>query len=165
MPICDLNNSAAVRDELLRGHIPLGVTGLPANDFKVRDRLCCDVINGRQHGETPLVGVALGLGILVSVLAQKLWIQLGTVVGIKAVAAMKCLMDGLYRFLDAVLPSRLLSRLVTATAFRWSIFLFSSSLSPTQAGALQLTPTPISHCPVGSHDPQESHCQREETPP
>ena len=67
--ICDLNNSAAVSDELLRGHIPLGVIGLPADDFKVRDRLCCDVINGRQHGETPLVGSAFSLGILIFVLA------------------------------------------------------------------------------------------------
>ena len=39
MLICDLNNSAAVSDELLRGHIPLGVIGLPADDFKVRDWL------------------------------------------------------------------------------------------------------------------------------
>ena len=39
MSICDLNNSAAVSDELLRGHIPLGVIGLPADDFKVRDWL------------------------------------------------------------------------------------------------------------------------------
>ena len=108
MLICDLNNSAAISDELLRGHIPLGVIGLPADDFKVRDRLCCDVINGRQHGETPLVGGALGLGILVSVLAQQLWIQLGTVVGIKAVAAMKCLMDGLYGGFDAVFATTLL---------------------------------------------------------
>ena len=39
MLICDPNNSAAVSDELLRGHIPLGVIGLPADDFKVRDWL------------------------------------------------------------------------------------------------------------------------------
>ena len=48
------------------------------------------------------MAVGFSLGILVFVLAQQLWIQLGTVVGIKAVAAMKCLMDGLYRFFDAV---------------------------------------------------------------
>ena len=102
MLFCDLNNPVAVSDELLRGHVPLGVIGLPADDFKVSNRLSCDVINGRQHGETPLVGRSLSLGLVVFVLAQKLWIQLGTVVGIKAVAAMKCLMDGLYRFFDAV---------------------------------------------------------------
>ena len=72
MPICDLNNSAAVRDELLRGHIPLGVIGLPANDFKVRDRLCCDVINRRQQGEAPLVFSALGLRVVVVVRANAL---------------------------------------------------------------------------------------------
>ena len=163
MLICDLNNSAAVSDELLRGHIPLGVIGLPADDFKVRDRLCCDVINGRQHGETPLVGSAFSLGILIFVLAQQLWIQLGTVVGIKAVAAMKCLMDGLYGFFDAVLPPRFLSRLLTTSAFLRIRSLYLPSPSPTQAGALQLTPTPVIYCPLGSHDPKESHQWREET--
>ena len=39
MLICDLSNSAAISDELLRGHIPFGVIGLPADDFKVRDWL------------------------------------------------------------------------------------------------------------------------------
>ena len=105
MPICDLNNSAAVRDELLRGHIPLGVIGLPADDFKVRDRLCCDVINGRQHRHLTLVistPLLTSLIALIAVGAQQLWIQLGAVVGIKTIAAMKCLMDGLYRFFDAV---------------------------------------------------------------
>jgi hypothetical protein len=76
MLICDLNNSAAVGDELLRGHVPLGVIGLPADDFKVRLWFCFDVINGRQHRETPLVGRAFSLGILVFVLAQQLWVQL-----------------------------------------------------------------------------------------
>ena len=52
----DLNNPLAVSDELIRGHVPLCVIGLPADDFKVSNRLSCDVINGRQHGETPLVG-------------------------------------------------------------------------------------------------------------
>ena len=31
------------------------------------------------------------------------------------------------------------------------------SLCPAQAGALQLMPISISHCPVGSDDPKESH--------
>jgi len=79
MLICDLNNSAAVGDELLRGNVPLCVVGLPADDFKVSNRLSCDVINGRQHCETPLVGSALSLGILVFVFAQQRWIHLGTV--------------------------------------------------------------------------------------
>ena len=39
MLICDLSNSAAISDELLGGHIPFGVIGLPADDFKVRDWL------------------------------------------------------------------------------------------------------------------------------
>ena len=45
MLLCILNNPAAVGDELIGGHISFGVIGLPADDFKVRDRLCCDVIN------------------------------------------------------------------------------------------------------------------------
>ena len=102
MPICDLNNSAAVSDELLRGHIPLGVIGLPANDFKVRDRLCCDVINGRQHRHLTLVISPPLLTSLIAVGAQQRWIQLGVGVGSKTIAAMKCLMDRLYRFFDAV---------------------------------------------------------------
>ena len=106
MPICDLNNSAAVRDELLRGHIPLGVIGLPANDFKVRDRLCCDVINRRQQGEAPLVFSALGLRIVVVVVrAKQLWIELGPVEWVRAVAAVKCLINGFYRLLDGVLTT------------------------------------------------------------
>ena len=80
MPICDLNNSAAVRDELLRGHIPLGVIGLPADDFKVRDRLCCDVINGRQHRHLMLAISPPLLTSLIAVGAQQLWIERGTVV-------------------------------------------------------------------------------------
>ena len=84
MLFCDLNHPTAVSDELLGGHVPFGVIGLPADDFKVRNRLCCDVINGRQHGETPLVGSAFSLGILIFVIAQQLWIQLGTVVGIQS---------------------------------------------------------------------------------
>ena len=99
---CNLNNPLAVRDELLRGHVPLGVVGLPADDFKVRLWFCFDVIHSRQHRETPLVGRAFSLGILVFVLAQQLWVQLGNVVGIKAVSAMKCLIDGFYRLLDGV---------------------------------------------------------------
>ena len=91
MLFCDLKNPAAVSDELLRGHIPFGVIGLPADDFKVRNRLCCDVINGRQHGETPLVVSAFSLGLLVVVGAQQLWIQLGTVVRTKAIAALAIL--------------------------------------------------------------------------
>ena len=102
MLFCDLNNTAAVSDELIRGYVPLGVICLPADNFKVRNRLSFDVINGRQHRETPLVGRALSLGILVLVFAQQLWSQLRTVVGIKAIAAMKCLMDGLSRFFDVV---------------------------------------------------------------
>ena len=39
MLICDLSNSAAISDELFWGHIPFGVIGLPADDFKVRDWL------------------------------------------------------------------------------------------------------------------------------
>ena len=105
MLICDLNNSAAISDELLRGHIPLGVIGLPTDDFKVRDRLCCDVINGRQHGETPLVGSAFSLGILIFVLAQQLWIQLGTVVRVSTTAAVERFMNGFYRLLDGVLAT------------------------------------------------------------
>ena len=105
MLICDLNNSAAISDELLRGHIPLGVIGLPADDFKVRDRLCCDVINGRQHRHLPLVSSTPLLTSLIAVGAQQLRIQLGAVVGIKTIAAMKCLMDGLYRLLDGVLAT------------------------------------------------------------
>ena len=97
-----MNNSAAVSDELLRGHIPFGVIGLPADDFKVRDRLCCDVINGRQHRHLTLVISTPLLTSLIAVGAQQLWIQLGAVVGIKTIAAMKCLMDGLYRLFDAV---------------------------------------------------------------
>ena len=76
MLIRDLNNSAAVSNELLRGYVPLCVIGLPADDFKVSNRLGCDVINGRQHCKTPLVGSALSLGILVFVFAQQRWIQL-----------------------------------------------------------------------------------------
>ena len=102
MPICDLNNSAAVRDELLRGHIPLGVIGLPSDDCKVSNRLSCDVINGRQHRHLTLVSSTPLLTSLIAVGAQQLWIQLGAVVGIKTIAAMKCLMDGLYRLFDAV---------------------------------------------------------------
>ena len=117
MLICDLNNSAAVSDELIRGHIPLGVICLPADDFKFRNRFGCDVINGRQHRHLPLVSITPLLTSLIAVGAQQLWIQLGSVVGIKTIAAMKCLMDGLYRFFDAVLPPRLLSHLVTASAF------------------------------------------------
>ena len=102
MLICDLNNSAAVSDELLSGHVSLGVIGLPANDFKVINWLGRDVINGRQHRHIPLVSSTLLLTSLIAVGAQQLWIQLGAVVGIKTIAAMKCLMDGLYRFFDAV---------------------------------------------------------------
>ena len=116
---CDLNNPLAVSDELLRGHVPFGVIGLPTDDFKVSNRLSFDVINGRQHRETPLVGRAFSLGILVFVFAQQLWSQLGTVVGIEAVAAVKCLIDGLYCLLTLYWPPRLLSRLVTAKAFLW----------------------------------------------
>ena len=36
---------------------------------------------------------------------------------------------------------------------------------PNQAGALQLTSIPVIHCSLGSHDPQESHRQREEATP
>ena len=39
MMFCDLNDSAAVSDELLRRHVSFGVIGLPADDFKVRDWL------------------------------------------------------------------------------------------------------------------------------
>ena len=105
MPICDLNNSAAVRDELLRGHIPLGVIGLPANDFKVSNWLGRDVINGRQHRHLPLVSSTLLLTSLIAVGAKQLWIQLGAVVGIKTIAAMKCLIDGFYCLLDGVLAT------------------------------------------------------------
>ena len=34
MLICDLSNSAAISDELLRGQIPFGVIGLPADDYQ-----------------------------------------------------------------------------------------------------------------------------------
>ena len=102
MLICDMNKSAAVSDELLRWHVAFGVIGLPADDLKVSNRLSFDVINGRQHGETLFVFSAFILSFLVFVFAKQSWIQLGTVLRIKAVAAMKCLMDGLYRFFDAV---------------------------------------------------------------
>ena len=102
MLICDLHNSAAVRDELFRWHVPFGVIGLPADDFKVRDRFCLDVVNGRQHRHLPFVSSSLFLALLVVVGAQQLWIQLGTVVRIKAVAAVKCLINGFYRLLDGV---------------------------------------------------------------
>ena len=39
-----MNNSAAVSDELLRGHVSLCVIGLPANDYKVSNWLGRDVI-------------------------------------------------------------------------------------------------------------------------
>lgn len=68
---CDLNNSAAVSDELLRGHVPLGVIGRPADVFKVRKRLSFDVINSQQHGKKPLVGSVLSLGLFVFVGAQQ----------------------------------------------------------------------------------------------
>ena len=102
MLFCDLNNPAAVSNELPREHVSFGVIGLPADDFKVRHRLSFDVINGRQHGETLFVFSTFSLSFLVFVFAKQSWIQLGTVVRIKAVAAMKCLMDGFYRFFDAV---------------------------------------------------------------
>ena len=165
MLICDLNNPAAVSDELPREHVSFGVIGLPADDFKVSNRLSCDVINGRQHGETPLVGRSLSLGLVVFVLAQKLWIQLGTVVGIKSVAAMKCLMDGLYGLFDAVFAT---TPLVTPgdchslLTDQFAVFLIAF---PAQAGALQPTPIPVIYCSLCSHDPQESHRQREETTP
>ena len=105
MLICDLNNSAAVSNELLRGHIPLGVIGLPADDLKVRDRFCCDVINRRQQGEAPLVFSALGLRVVVVVCAKQLWIELGPVIWVRAVAAVKCLVNGFYRLLDGLLTT------------------------------------------------------------
>ena len=77
MLIC---NSEAISDELLRGHVPLGFIGLPADDFKVRDWLCSDVINGRQHRHLPLVSSTPLLTSLIAVGAQQLWIELGTVV-------------------------------------------------------------------------------------
>ena len=106
--ICDLNNSAAVGDELIRRHVPLGVIGLPTDDFKVSNWLGFDVINGRQHRHLFFVGSPFCLACLVVVLAKQFWIELGTVVGIKAGAAMKCLVDGLYCFLDAVFATSLL---------------------------------------------------------
>ena len=57
---------------------------------------------GSDKGAYLLGRSALSLGILVFVFAQQLWIQLGTVVGIKTIAAIKCLMDGLDCLLDAV---------------------------------------------------------------
>ena len=59
MLICDLNNSAAVGDELIRRHVPLGVIGLPTDDFKVSKWLGFDVINGRQHRHLFFVGSLL----------------------------------------------------------------------------------------------------------
>ena len=107
MLIGDLNNSAAVSDELLRGHVPFSVIGLPADDFKVRHRFCFDVINGWQHRHLPFVGSSFFFAGLVVVFAKQFWIELGTVVGIKAVAAMKCLIDGLYRLFGAVFATTL----------------------------------------------------------
>ena len=106
MMFCDLNDSAAVGDELLRRHVPFGVIGLPTNDFKVSNRFCCDVINRRQHGEAPLVFSALGLRVVVVVVrAKQLWIELGPVEWVRAVAAVKCLINGFYRLLDGVLTT------------------------------------------------------------
>ena len=108
---CDLNNSLAVSDELFRSHVTLGVIGLPADDFKVSNRLSCDVINGWQHRHLSFVISSALLALIVVVGAQQLWIQLGTVVGIKTIAAMKCLMDGFCRFFDAVFATSLIYRL------------------------------------------------------
>ena len=165
MLISDLNNSAAVADELLRRHVPFGVIGLPADDLKVSNRLCCDVINGRQHRHFSFVGSPFRLAFLVVVFAKQLWIQPGTVIRIKSVAAMKCLMDGLYGLFDAVFAT---TPLVTPgdchslLTDQFAVFLIAF---PTQAGALQPTPIPVIYCSLCSHDPQESHRQREETTP
>ena len=88
-----------------RGAIPLGVIGLPADDFKVRHRFCCDVINGRQDRHLPLMSSTPLLASLIAVSTQQLWIELGTVVGVKTAAAMKCLIDDFYCLLDGVLAT------------------------------------------------------------
>ena len=90
MLICDLNNSSTEVDELLRRHIALGVIGLPADDFKIWFRLCCDVIDRRKQGEASFVISPVSLGCLVFIFAKQPGIELGTVVRIAAITAVKC---------------------------------------------------------------------------
>ena len=58
-----------------------------------------------QQGEAPLVFSTLGLRVVVVVRAKKLWIELGPVIWVRAVAAVKCLVNGFYRLLDGVLTT------------------------------------------------------------
>ena len=55
------------------------------------------------HCHLPFVSSSFFIAGLVVVLAQQLWVELGTVVWIKTVATIKCLVKGLYHFFDAVL--------------------------------------------------------------
>ena len=151
MLIFDLSNSAVARDELLRGHVPLGVIGLPTDDFKVRSRLSFDVINSRQHGETLLVVSALSLGLFDFVDAQQRWTQLGTVGRIKAVAAMKCLVDGIYRLFDDVLATTPLVAPGDRHSLLTDQFAVALIAKPYPGRSLQAISIPVIHWHLGSN--------------
>ena len=87
------------------GMSPLGVIGLPADDFKVREWLCCDVINGRLHRHLPLVSSTPLLTSLIAVCAQQLWIERGTVIRVSTTASVERFMNGFYRLLDGVVAT------------------------------------------------------------
>ena len=153
MLFCDLNNPAAISDELLRWHVPLGVIGLPADDFKVSNRLGCDVINGRQRRNAscrPLFE-PWPLRLYSPRALDPAWNrrkdQSRCSVNASSMASIA--------YLTLYLPPRTIAP-GDCHGLPPDIFLCSSSLCPTQAGALQLTPTPISHCLLGSR-PARSH--------
>ena len=118
-----------------QGHVPLGVIGLPADDFKVRTG---SAVTHQRSAASPSPACKQHSPCFAHccrcpAALHPAWNRHRD----RAVAAMKCLMDGLYRFFNSVSATTPF----VASCDRLSLLrirsLYFLSLSPTQAGALK----------------------------